>query len=94
MKKSHFIPPIYSKNLYTKNRSLYWSWERGVFDMLGLIIVLLCIGAYFHYKQNGGCCHNHAPKSSYRDALDIVRARYARGEINSEEFNERKKALE
>jgi len=63
--------------------------------MLGFLIVLLCIGAYFHYKQNGtGCCHPHIPKNSHRDALDIVRARYALGEINSEEFNERKKTLE
>lgn len=61
--------------------------------MLGLLIVLLCIGAYFHFKQNG-CCHTHTPKNSHTDALDIVRARYARGEISSEEFNERKKALE
>jgi uncharacterized membrane protein len=61
--------------------------------MFGLLIVLLCIGAYFLYKKNG-CCHPHTPKNSHQDALDIVRARYARGEISDEEFNERKKALE
>ncbi len=60
--------------------------------MCGFLIILLCIGAYFHFKQNG--CHLHRSLSSYQDALDIVRARYARGEISSEEFNERKKALE
>lgn len=59
--------------------------------MFGFLIVLLCIGAYFHCKQNGCCFHN---RSSSQDALDIVRARYARGEISSEEFNERKNALE
>jgi len=57
-----------------------------------LLIVLLCIGAYFYSKQNG--CHPHKSVGSHQDALDIVRARYARGEINAEEFNERKKALE
>lgn len=60
--------------------------------MFGLLIVLLCIGAYFHCKQNG--CHFHKLVSSHQDALDIVRIRYARGEISSEEFNERKKVLE
>ena len=60
--------------------------------MFGILIVLLCIGAYFHFKQNG--CHLHKSASSQQDALDIVRARYARGEISSEEFNERKNALE
>ena len=61
--------------------------------MFGFLIVVLCICAYFHCKQNG-CCHPHTLRNSHRDALDIVRARYARGEISSEEFNERKKALE
>jgi uncharacterized membrane protein len=60
--------------------------------MTFLLIVLLCIGAYLHCKQNG--CQHHNSVSSHRDALDIVRVRYARGEISSEEFNERKKALE
>ena len=63
-------------------------------EMFGLVIVLLCIVAYFHYKQNGCGCHPHTQKHSHQDALGIVRARYARGEINSEEFNERKNALE
>ena len=61
--------------------------------MFGFLIVLLCIGAYFHCKQNG-CCQPHTSKNSHRDALDIVRTRYARGEISSEEFSERQKALE
>ncbi|OLN29704.1 SHOCT domain-containing protein [Desulfosporosinus metallidurans] len=59
--------------------------------MFGFLLVLLCIGAYYYYKQNG--CHSHNLANSHPDALDILRARYARGEINSEEFNERKKTL-
>ena len=61
--------------------------------MFGFLIVLLCIGAYLHFKKNG-CCHSLTPKGSHRDALDIVRARYARGETSSEDFNERKKNLQ
>ena len=57
------------------------------------LFVLLCIAAYFHCCGRNGC-HTHKLASSHQDALDIVRARYARGEISSEEFNERKKALE
>ena len=55
-------------------------------------MVLLCIGAFFHFKHKD--CPIHRSAGSHQDALDIVRARYARGEINTEEFNERKKALE
>jgi len=60
--------------------------------MLAFLIVLLCIGVYFRCKQKG--CHSHILVSSHQDALDIVRTRYARGEISSEEFIERKKTLE
>lgn len=67
--------------------------EERMIEMLGFLIVLLCIGAYFRCKQNG-CCHAHTPKKSHQDALDVVRARYARGEISSEDFNEREKNLE
>ena len=56
------------------------------------LIVLVCIGAYIICKQHG--CHSYNSLGSHQDALDIVRARYARGEISSEEFNERKKNLE
>lgn len=61
--------------------------------MFGFLIVLLCIGAYFHCQKNG--CHpHHKMVSSHQDALDTLRARYARGEISSEDFNERNKTLE
>jgi Predicted membrane protein len=60
--------------------------------MFGFFIILLCIAAYYHCKETG--CHFHNSVNSHPDALEILRTRYARGEINSEEFNERKKALE
>lgn len=75
-----------------RNISLNRSWKRGCLKMFGFLIILLSIGAYFYCKQNG--CHPHKMVSSDQDALDIVRARYARGEISSEDFNERKKSLE
>lgn len=56
-----------------------------------LIIVLLCIGTYYHSKHHG--CHPNKSDRTYQDAFDIVRERYARGDINSEEFIERQETL-
>lgn len=57
-----------------------------------LILVLLCISFYYHCKHNG--CISYKSERTHQDALDIVRERYARGEISSEEFIERQKILE
>ncbi|MDQ7095993.1 SHOCT domain-containing protein [Desulfosporosinus sp. PR] len=60
--------------------------------MLGLLLIVFCVGAFFHYHRNG--CYFQQTVNNHQDALGIVRERYARGEINSEEFNERRRALE
>lgn len=60
--------------------------------MFGLLFILVCIAVYFHHRERG----YHLPNSAnpHQEALDILRVRYARGEIGSEEYNERKKILE
>lgn len=59
--------------------------------MFGFLFILFCVAAYFHYQHHG--CNLSQKFNAQRDALDIVRERYARGEIDSEEFNERIKIL-
>ena len=65
--------------------------ERVILMCGFFIIVLLCIGAFYHCKHHG--CHSSKSNRTHQDALDIVRERYARGDINSEEFIERQEAL-
>lgn len=60
--------------------------------IMGFLIIVVCIAAYFYYQKHG--CYPYERLNSHRDALDILRERYARGEISSDEFNERKKVLE
>lgn len=60
--------------------------------MFGFLFIVLCIAAFFHCKHHG--CHGYKSERTHQEALDIVRERYARGEISSEEFIERKKNLE
>ncbi len=55
------------------------------------LVFLLFFGYCFWYFGFGGYCR---PRRRYRlDPLDIARARYARGEISKEEFEEIKRDL-
>lgn len=60
--------------------------------MFGLII--LAIVAFYminSFKDGGLCCRNH--QAQEYTAMDILNDRYARGEINREDYLERKQEL-
>ncbi len=64
-------------------------WGMGFGWIIGLIILVAIIWIIVKtFNQNN--------KSAQRDksALDILKERYARGEINKEEFDEKKKSLQ
>ena len=68
---------------------MWWGWGLGMMFMMllfwGLIIVGLVLGIRWLISQG---------KESRSDsALEILRQRYARGEINKEEFEAKKKDL-
>jgi len=57
-------------------------------------IIILAIFAYYMFnssKDGGACCRNH--QAQEYSSLDILNDRYARGEINREEYLERKQEL-
>ncbi len=77
-------------------------WEGGWFHMLfgflmmllflGVIVVLVVLGV----RWLGGAEHSpfrHGPAAGHRTALDILKERLAKGEIEVAEFEERKRAL-
>lgn len=72
-----------------------WGIMGGGFTMLlvwvGLIVLI--VWAIKSMKGKHGCCHNHNHDESSR-ALDILQERYAKGEINKEEFETKKKDLQ
>jgi len=64
------------------------SWGMGIGWIAGLIILVLVIWAITK-NVNSGSSNSSVQKS----ALDILKERYARGEINQEEFEEKKNVL-
>ncbi|HWP58468.1 MAG TPA: SHOCT domain-containing protein [Candidatus Acidoferrales bacterium] len=68
---------------------MWWGWGLGMFFMMllfwGLVIVGLVLGIRWLISQG---------KESRSDsALEILRRRYARGEIDKEEFETKKRDL-
>jgi putative membrane protein len=67
-------------------------WFGGIFMALVWILVIVGIFAAVRHMLSGGM-RNATPDHRAPDPLDILRERYARGEISTEEFEKRKKYL-
>lgn len=60
--------------------------------MFGLILLVIVAYYMFNSSNSGGsCCMNH--QSHTHTAQDTLSERYARGEIDSEDYLERKQEL-
>jgi len=64
-------------------------WGMGWWWIIGIIILIVVL-----WPLAQGINRNKSvPRESEKSALDILKERYARGEINQQEFEERKKDL-
>jgi putative membrane protein len=57
-------------------------------------IILLAIAFYFFWDNNDSRHVHFKHKGDSKSAVEILQERFARGEIDSVEFNERKRVLE
>jgi len=67
----------------------WWGWGLGMMAMMFLFWALVIIGLIVGIRWLVGRGRGERPNT----ALEILRQRYARGEINKEEFEAKKKDL-
>ena len=61
-------------------------WGRGMMLFWGIVLVILAVVAARYLRTNNGM-------RSRTDPLDIIKERYARGEINKKEYEDLRKDL-
>ena len=67
----------------------WWGWGFGIMALMGFFWILVIIGFIVGIRWLLG----KGRREKMDSALQILRERYARGEINKEEFETRKKDL-
>lgn len=67
-----------------------FGWHSGWMGFGGFLFWGLVIAAIVFAMRGHRCGHRH---SSEKTALDILKERYARGEIGDEEFRQKRKEL-
>ena len=68
----------------------YWPMPWMGFGPFIMIFFLIVCMAMMFFMMRGGMMRRHRPP----DAMDILKERYARGEINEAEYRERRRLLE
>ena len=68
-----------------------WLWSMGGFMGLGWVLILIAIGVGVWFLMREPL--SGAGQTERRSALEILKERYARGEIQREEFEQKKRDL-
>lgn len=74
---------------------MMWGW--GMFPMMLLFLILFCVVVFFFARGCMGGMHRWGPSHPWSDpthsGLQILNERFAKGEIQKEEYNEKKAAI-
>ena len=71
----------------------FWAPLHGLFTLFVIILIFSLIFRRRYYYYGHPYWWGHTPPPPRSDALSVLEGRYARGEINREEYLEKKKDL-
>jgi uncharacterized membrane protein len=73
-------------------------WGGGGWWVIGALVMVICIVMMVRMMGHGGSVHGDHSGADHHEstnsASEILAARFARGEISEEEFEQRKRVLE
>ncbi|MFP5250801.1 MAG: SHOCT domain-containing protein [Actinomycetes bacterium] len=70
-----------------------WGWLFGGLIMVGVVLVVIALAALLGRPREGGAPPSAADRTAGPGAQQILDERYARGEIDTDEYQERSKGL-
>lgn len=68
------------------------NWGMGFGWIIGLALLVLVVWAIVKIVNNNNIYHS-TTENNQKTALEILKERFARGEINKDEFEEKKRVL-
>jgi putative membrane protein len=71
-----------------------WGWIGGIFSLLFWVLVIIAIVVLVRWLKRSPHDRKICWPWSGKSALDILKERYAKGEVDKKEFEEKKKELE
>ena len=78
--------------MYWDNMHSGWGWFGGIFMLLFWVALILMIVVLVKWLASGSGSGAGAVRQS--NALEILKERYARGEIEQEEFERKRREIE
>jgi putative membrane protein len=73
-------------------------WGGGGWWVFGAVVMVVCIYMMVRMMGHGGSAHGDHSGADHHESMssagEILAARFARGEISEEEFEQRKRVLE
>jgi putative membrane protein len=72
----------------------WWGWIGGIFMMIFWILVIVALALFIRWLASAGGNRSRLLPGPGESAVDILRKRYARGELTKEQFESMKRDLE